>query len=143
MDSVKVEIFIRNNHKVSSSELRKVFGPEVTKCLALIILTNNFRIEHTHGKVFITCEDAVNKTKFEKKIVRKQTKSEDTVKPKMLPIDGDWVVTSTDSNDRLYFDSKYSRDDVRLSFRKNTGVNFHNTRAKRYKKIEPVKVMGL
>jgi hypothetical protein len=40
----------------------------------------------------------------------------------------DWQVSSVTSHIILYFDKKYTRDQVRCAYSKFTGVHFHNTR---------------
>lgn len=67
------------------------------------------------------------------------------IKPKLIPINGDWTVYIKDEDNRpvahLYFDAEYTRDEVRLAYSKLQKCKIQGTGVHKYHKIAPLRQM--
>lgn len=154
MDTIQLEIKVKelivSKGIINTCEIPKIVEittPEDKKVLSSIIskliFDNAWKTEHIKGRLFINTESAVDKTKETTITHRKNSEVVDSIVPKCIPANGDWVVTSVslEVNDRLFFDACYNRTDVRHAFSKVTKSKFENVRAKIYHKITPLKSM--
>jgi hypothetical protein len=118
-------------------ELRTELRTEVSKAVSVLALKHGWRIQHSCKGLIVTTESAIDKSDKVTTAHRKNG-TEDTVVPKCVPIDGDWVVTSTDTNSRLYFCGGLSRTAARDAFAKTEKAKYDNVRVRRYHEVKSI-----
>lgn len=132
----KIEDFIKEKSKVNICAIYKEFSDipkqEISTIISVLIVTNNWRIEQEKGRLFITSTAGCDKC--QKQTTVQHIDGSVDIIPKQIPVNGDWVVTSLTFDSRLFFDKRYTSDEVRGSYVKSEKVKFSDTRPKRYHK---------
>jgi len=152
MDTVQLTIaaeeFIINRNRVTPCTLAKELGcvtAELKVTLSTIvsnlILKHGWKTEHINSRLFIVAESFVDKS-INATVTQHKNEDIKTIQPKCIPVDGDWVVRSSDSGfKRLYFDKMYTRDEVRHSYSKSQKADHSHVNACVYHKVVPIKAM--
>lgn len=145
----RTEQIIRDHKRVTYGEIVKEIKDipvelrsMLRSIISILIIRNCWRIEYVNSRVFIMAESANNKD-HKVTTVKHADGTEEMVKPKALPTNGDWVVTCVDGKcrSRLYFDKKHLGSVVRSAFAKTEKVDYHDVRCKMYRSVKAVKTM--
>lgn len=146
--SLTVEQLIQANGRITITEIKNQLcqtGIEIAGCIHKIISQitnkNHWRTEVVKGRMYVIAECPNPQCKITVIHHKGAPEQPITIAPKRLPNDEDWIVRCTENRTILYFDKRYTSDEVRGSFAKSEKVKFRTTRPSRYKKQEALREM--
>jgi len=139
---VRIEALVCEKQNMQISQIYKEFeitDPEdrvkVSSILSQLILEKTWTTQHIKGRLFVSSQSAVSKQNQITTVKHRDSGTSEVI-PKAVPHDEDWVVSCVEGcSDVLFFDKKYSLDEIRSAYRKlHPHVKFADTRGRRYHK---------
>jgi hypothetical protein len=140
---LKVEELIRERECICICDIIKQIGQEskdlIRVAVSTLVVRHAWSIKHEAGRVFIRTQRIVKSTT----VNHRKEGVKAAITAKIHPADGDWVVTAIEgSSERMFFDGSVTSDEARSTYIKNErNVKYHDTRIRRYHKLETFKTM--
>jgi len=138
---LRVEQLIDNSDRITINQIVNEFkeiSEDLRSCIRSIvsqlIVKKNLKTEFVNGRLFVTNKSALDKTS-QVKSIKRSNGDVDTISPKCVPADGDWIVyLRGDDKDHIYVDKKFNRTDARLLYSKLNKVDYKKVNIKMYHK---------